>query len=40
MENETKQIKSILDKMDKDEEFIITIPLLDGKEDSDGTEKV
>lgn len=40
MENETKQIKSILNKMDKDEEFIITIPIISGEEDSDGTEEV
>ena len=40
MENTIKQIKSFLDKMDNTEEFIITIPLKDGKEDSDGQEEV
>ena len=40
MENEVMQIKSALKKMDKDEEFIITIPLTDGEEADDGTEEV
>ena len=40
MENAINQIKSVLDKMNKDEEYIITIPLTDGEEDGDGTEEV
>ena len=40
MENAINQIKSVLDKMDKDEEFIITIPLMEGEEGADGSEEV
>ena len=40
MENAINQIKSVLDKMDNDEEFIITIPLMDGEEDGDGSEEI
>ena len=40
MENETKQIKSILNKMDKDEEFIFTIPIISGEDEGDGEEEV
>lgn len=40
MKNAINQIKSVLEKMDKDEEFIITIPLTEGEEDSDGSEEI
>lgn len=41
MENEVMQIRSALEKMDKDEEFVITIPLaVVGEEADDGTEEV
>lgn len=40
MENEVMQIRSALEKMDKDKEFVITIPLTDGKEADDDREKV
>ena len=41
MENEIRQIRSVLDRMDKDEEFVITIPLaVAGEEAGDGREKV
>ena len=40
MENEINQIKTILDGLKEDEEFIITIPLADGEEDNDGREEV
>lgn len=40
MENEVMQIRSALEKLDKDEEFVITIPLTDGEEADDGSEEV
>lgn len=41
MENEIRQIRSALDQMDKDDEFVITIPLAGvGEEAYDGTEEV
>lgn len=40
MENETNQIKKILENMKEDEEFIISIPLEVKEEDGDGRENV
>ena len=41
MENEIRQIRSVLDQMDKDDEFVITIPLASvGEEVDEGTEEV
>ena len=40
MENEVIQIRSSLEKMNEDEEFVITIPLTEGEEADDGSEEV
>ena len=40
MEEEIKQIKSVLESMNEDEEFIITIPIVNGEESKDGRKDV
>ena len=40
MDKEIKEIKTILERMDSDEEFIISIPLTDSEEEDNGGKNV
>ena len=40
MDKEIKEIKTILERMDNDEEFIISIPLTDSEEEYNGGKNV